>query len=320
MKAIALRMATLLCAPLVALALGCDSAGSGTTNSFCDSPLPNQSGKVAGQPCEKNEDCQSNSCATDPYVSPSTKICIRSCSSACSPSIECRTLDLPSEGVSYTPLRFADSLGNQLCHCAAYCNSDLDCKKISDQYDKCVNPGIGAAKICVISALNGGPGGDGGGTGGGDGGGTGGGDGTGGGGSDGGGGGSDPLAGCYKTSEAPNPNGSMPGEPCEKNEDCVHGLCTDENPNVTGGNFKVCAKKCGGCPGFTPECLEDDDPAAHLYYTCVKPAGFQGKFDHCAIRCDSSSGLGGLDGCQGIEPGYTSCNSNNAGKDYCGAQ
>ena len=317
MKVMNERLFAPLLGALLLLAVGCDSGVGGTTNSFCDSPVPNQAGKVAGQPCAKNEDCQSNTCATDPYSSPTTKICIRSCSSACAPSIECRTLDLPSEGISYTPLRFADSLGNQLCHCAAYCGSDADCKKLGPEYDKCVNPGIGAAKICVISALDGGtPGGGADGSGG-----TGGGaDATGG--DDATGGGTvDPVAGCYKSSEAPNPSGLLPGEPCSKNEDCMHGLCEQDSPNITGGNFKVCVKKCGSCPGYTPECLEDDSPADHLYFTCVKSKNSTGTpISHCAVRCDPSSGLGGLDGCKGISSDYTSCNDNNAGKDYCGAQ
>lgn len=125
-----------------------------------------------------------------------------------------------------------------------------------------------------------------------------------------------PTPGCYKTSDAPYPGGLLPGFPCEHDHQCKHGLCTGDNPRITAGNFKVCAKRCGGCPGFTPSCTEDGGGSM---YTCVKPLGSKGKLDHCAIRCDSSSEVGGLSGCQAISPHYTRCGDQNAGKAYCGA-
>lgn len=294
----------------------CDSSSGGGTADYCDSPAPQESGKVAGVPCEKNEECQSNVCGTDKFASPTKKICIRSCSGVCPLPIECKTLDLEAEGVFYTCLPYKNDLGQQVRRCVISCTSDSDCTKAQLGYDACKNVGIGASKICVNSALSGG---------GADGSGSGGGDGSGGGGSDasgGDGGGVTPVnpgAGCYKTEDAPNPDGLLPGEPCQENGDCIHGLCTDTNPNVTGGKFKVCAKKCGGCPGYTPAC-PDDDGLSGWMFTCVKPTGSQGKLDHCAIRCDGASGVGGLDGCKTISPDYTSCNENNAGKKYCGGQ
>jgi hypothetical protein len=114
----------------------------------------------------------------------------------------------------------------------------------------------------------------------------------------------------------------MTGEPCESHEDCLYGLCEQDSPNITGGNFKVCIKKCGDCAaGFAAACADDDVPAEQMYFTCVKSKNSKGAhISHCARRCDSSSGFPGVDNCQTLATGYTSCNSENAGRDYCGGQ
>lgn len=322
MKAISTLALTLAAVALLGLGSACDSSTGGTTNSYCDSPAPktDSQGKIAGAPCEKDDECQSNKCATELATSPTVKVCIRSCSSACGLPITCSSLALPNEGISYTPLIYGDPVsGQQLCHCVPACGSATQCEKVSSKYSSCAIPKIpdlgtvGASSACIISATGGGP----------DGGGSDGSVGTDGdatGSSD---GDAEPVnsaAGCSKTEEAPYPDGLLPGSPCEQDSDCIHGFCGQDSPNITGGTFKVCIKRCSGCPnGSSPAC-PDDDGLSGLYFTCVKPTGSMGKVDHCGVRCDSASGLGGLEGCKTISPDYTSCNDNNAGKKYCGAQ
>lgn len=130
----------------------------------------------------------------------------------------------------------------------------------------------------------------------------------------------DPLAGCYKTEDAPYPDGLLPGEPCQKNADCMHGLCGSDGP-ITEGKFSICLKKCGDCPGgFSPACAEDDDLSSGLTFTCVKYHDSTGApVSHCGRRCDSSSGFPGVDSCATLDAGYTSCDDDHAGKQYCGA-
>lgn len=130
----------------------------------------------------------------------------------------------------------------------------------------------------------------------------------------------DPLAGCYETAFAPYSDGLLPGEPCQKNSDCMHGLCGSDGP-ITEGKFSIYLKKCGSCPGgFSPACAEDDDLANGLAFTCVKYHDSTGApVSHCGRRCDSSSNFPGVDSCATLDAGYTSCDDDHAGKQYCGA-
>lgn len=89
---------------------------------------------------------------------------------------------------------------------------------------------------------------------------------------------------CAYSNSIVNPNGSLHGEPCEKNEDCKYGIC---KAIPSTGEYKVCTKICN-C-GENSTCSEDDDATTGRTYFCYRPSVEKyGKVYYCIPSCKTS--------------------------------
>lgn len=126
------------------------------------------------------------------------------------------------------------------------------------------------------------------------------------------------LVGCDKDDLSPdeptnytcpkvNPQGKLHMEVCEKNEECLYGLCY-ASPNVSQNQFKFCTKNCSAGDA-TCMCSADGEQ-----YTCIRLGPKYGEkySGFCGLICNSD------EVCQAIDPRYRcSTDSTGSAKRYC---